>query len=92
MSEIHIGYPTIQEIAAKGVRRTAVFMGLGLNAALDPNFKAYKLTQIMSPRHKTIPTTRHNKHMHRSRASESRITPSVLCARPGDVMRWAPGD
>lgn len=48
MNEIHISYPAIQEIAAKGVRRTAVFIGLGLNAALDPNFKAYELTQITS--------------------------------------------
>jgi len=46
MSSIHISYPNILEIAAKGVRRTAVFMGLGLNAAYDSNFTAYQLTRL----------------------------------------------
>src|SRR5205085_9451567 len=48
MSRIHINFPAIQEIAAKGVRRTAVFMGLGLNAVADPDFKQYELTDITS--------------------------------------------
>jgi hypothetical protein len=48
MSQVHINFPAIQEIAAKGVRRTAVFMGLGLNAIADPGFKQYELTHITS--------------------------------------------
>lgn len=46
MSAIHIDFSKIQEIAVKGVRRTAVFMGLGLNAMRDPEFKKYGLTGI----------------------------------------------
>jgi hypothetical protein len=46
MNQIHINFPNIQEIAMKGVRRTAVFMGLGVNAANDPDFKQYELTKL----------------------------------------------
>lgn len=44
--KININLPAIKNIAIKGVRRTAVFMGLGINAANNPDFKQYELTQI----------------------------------------------
>ena len=43
---MEISFPAIQETALKGVRRTAVFMGLGLNAGQDPNYRAYQLSSI----------------------------------------------
>jgi hypothetical protein len=43
---IVIDFSKIKEVALLGVRRTAVFMGLGINAALDVNFKNYDLTKI----------------------------------------------
>jgi hypothetical protein len=43
---IVIDFSEIKEIALLGVRRTAVFMGLGINAALDDNFTNYDLTKI----------------------------------------------
>jgi len=44
--KIKINYPKILETALKGIRRTVVFMGLGLNAAYNPEFKNYSLTDI----------------------------------------------
>lgn len=41
-----IDFDKIVEIVNLGVRRAAVFMGLGLNAAIDPEFKNYQLTDI----------------------------------------------
>lgn len=41
-----ISFPKILRIAHRGVSRTAVFVGLGLNAAADPNFSQYELTDI----------------------------------------------
>lgn len=41
-----IDFPGILEIANKGVRRAAVFLGLGVNAAVDEGFKAYQLTRL----------------------------------------------
>lgn len=38
----------LREIVYKGVRRTAVFMGLGINAAYDESFNKYELTDITS--------------------------------------------
>ena len=46
MRQININFPALKEIALKGVRRAAVFMGLGINASADPNFKRYQLTHI----------------------------------------------
>jgi hypothetical protein len=43
---IKVDFTEIQDTAYKGVRRTAVFMGLGLNAATDPKFKRYQLSEI----------------------------------------------
>jgi hypothetical protein len=34
------------DIALKGIRRAAVFMGLGVNAAIDQNFRSYQLTAL----------------------------------------------
>jgi hypothetical protein len=48
MNQINIDLPTIKNIAVKGVRRTAIFMGLGINAANDPDFKQYELAKITS--------------------------------------------
>jgi hypothetical protein len=47
---VNIDFENIGETARKGVRRTAVFLGLGINAALDPAFQKYELTDI-SPIH-----------------------------------------
>ena len=46
MAQININLPAIKNIAVKGVRRTAIFMGLGINAARNPNFKQYELATI----------------------------------------------
>lgn len=43
---IHINFSEILEIAQRGVRRASIFMGFGVNAALDPSFKSYQLTHI----------------------------------------------
>lgn len=48
MNQINIDLPAIKNIAVKGVRRTAIFMGLGINAANDPDFKQYELAKITS--------------------------------------------
>ncbi|MCQ4165065.1 hypothetical protein [Tahibacter harae] len=36
----------LSEWANTGIRRAAMFMGLGINAALDPEFRKYQLTQV----------------------------------------------
>ena len=45
-NNIEIDLDEIEKIAVSGVMRTAVFMGLGLNAAYDKNFRNYELTDI----------------------------------------------
>jgi len=45
MSQINIDLIAIKDIAVKGVRRTALFMGLGINAANDPNYRQYELAK-----------------------------------------------
>lgn len=45
-NNIEIDLDEIERIAVSGVMRTAVFMGLGLNAAYDNNFRNYELTDI----------------------------------------------
>lgn len=47
---VNIDFAHIRETARKGVRRTAVFLGLGINATLDPALRKYELTDI-SPIH-----------------------------------------
>src|SRR5438105_1920638 len=44
--EIEINYDRILETALQGVRRATVFLGLGFNAANDPQFKTYQLSKI----------------------------------------------
>ena len=46
MKNITIDIKKIQDIALLGVRRAAVFMGLGINAARDTRFREYELTHI----------------------------------------------
>ncbi len=46
MNQINIDLPAIKNIAVIGVRRTAIFMGLGINAANDPEFKQYELAKF----------------------------------------------
>ena len=43
---ITVNLDEIREIAHKGVRRAAVFLGLGLNAAYDSALKEYRLSKI----------------------------------------------
>jgi hypothetical protein len=42
----YIDFDKIAEIAFSGVRRAAVFMGLGLNSGLNPEFHNYELTSL----------------------------------------------
>ena len=46
MNQININLPAIRNIAVRGVRRTAIFMGLGINAANNPDFKQYELAKL----------------------------------------------
>ncbi|MDP2744700.1 MAG: hypothetical protein Q8P00_06525 [Dehalococcoidia bacterium] len=48
MNQVNINLPAIKNIAVKGIRRTAVFMGLGINAANNPDFRQYELAKITS--------------------------------------------
>ncbi|MDF1855925.1 hypothetical protein [Pseudooceanicola sp.] len=45
-NEYNLDFDGILEIALKGVRRSSVFMGLGVNAALDPSNSNYQLSHI----------------------------------------------
>lgn len=47
---VNIDFDKIRETAYKGVRRTAVFLGLGFNAANEPAFRNYELADL-SPIH-----------------------------------------
>jgi hypothetical protein len=47
---VNIDFSNIRETARKGVRRTAVFLGLGINAAIDSALRKYELSDI-SPIH-----------------------------------------
>jgi len=42
----HVDFDNILEVALKGVRRGTAFLGLGINASTDPNFKQYQLTDV----------------------------------------------
>jgi hypothetical protein len=46
MNNIAIDFGQMKDIAYRGVRRTAAFMGLGINAARDDQFKKYQLSNI----------------------------------------------
>ena len=48
MPPVVIDFDKVAEVGLKGVRRAAVFMGLGLNAAHDPAFKSYQLSSIQN--------------------------------------------
>jgi hypothetical protein len=63
--EYKIDFGKILEVALKGVRRATVFLGLGVNAALDSNFSKYQLTDIaqiqLLPEHVDAKTLSHFK-------------------------------
>ena len=42
-----IDFDKIKDIAFRGIRRTSVFMGLGVNAARDERLKEYQLTDLV---------------------------------------------
>lgn len=44
--QYHIDFDKIIDTARKGVKRATAFLGLGVNAAQDPNFNEYELTRI----------------------------------------------
>lgn len=46
IQRIHLDLDALRETAMLGVRRAAVFLGLGLNAASDPSFKDYQLSKL----------------------------------------------
>lgn len=46
MKQVNIDFDKIRDIAFKGIRRTAIFMGLGVNAARDERLKKYQLTDL----------------------------------------------
>jgi len=43
---INVNFDEIREIAHRGMRRAAIFMGLGMNAASNESFKDYQLSRI----------------------------------------------
>lgn len=45
MSKITVNLDQIKEIALKGIRRTTIFLGLGVNAARNENFNMYQLPE-----------------------------------------------
>jgi len=45
---IHIDLDQVLQIALTGVKRASVFMGLGVNAAINDNFNKYQLSEITS--------------------------------------------
>jgi len=46
VSYYEINFEHILDVALRGVRRAAVFIGLGVNAAMDPAFKSFELTKF----------------------------------------------
>lgn len=46
MTNRTLDFGQIREIAHKGVRRSAAFLGLGVNASRDPEFKKYQLSDL----------------------------------------------
>jgi hypothetical protein len=46
MHTINVDFNLMRDIAYRGIRRTAAFMGLGVNAARDDQFKKYQLSNI----------------------------------------------
>jgi len=46
VATVHIDIDTLLELALRGIRRASVFLGLGVNAAIDPEFKDYQLTNL----------------------------------------------
>ncbi len=47
MKQLIIDFDKLKDIAFRGIRRTSVFMGLGVNAARDDRFKEYHLPDLM---------------------------------------------
>lgn len=47
IQNIVIDFDKIKDIAFRGIRRTSVFMGLGVNAARDARLKEYQLTDLV---------------------------------------------
>jgi len=43
---INIDFDRILNVALVGVRRASVFMGLGVNAAIDPGFRSFQLSSL----------------------------------------------
>lgn len=43
---LNINFDQLREVALNGIRRSAVFLGLGVNSARDPRFSDYELTKI----------------------------------------------
>ena len=54
MPPVLIDFDRVTDIGLQGIRRAAVFMGLGLNAANDPAFNRYQLSSIQDVPTKTI--------------------------------------
>ena len=46
MAELRIDFDQILDVALHGVRRASVFIGFGVNAATDSNFKTHSLTKF----------------------------------------------
>jgi len=46
MANITLDLDKLLEIAQKGVIRASVFMGLGINAVIEEQFKSFHLTDI----------------------------------------------
>jgi len=50
MNKITIDFSQMKDIAYRGVRRAAVFVGLGVNVARDDQFKKYQLSEYSALR------------------------------------------
>jgi len=44
MDQVVINFDALKDIALRGIRRTSVFLGLGINAARDERLKKWQLT------------------------------------------------
>jgi hypothetical protein len=79
--ELHIDLDAWRDVAYKGVRRAAVFLGFGLNAAHDPEFTDYRSSNQVLSMHLR------SKSIRPSAFSLSRSRSSILSNSPSRRLR-----
>lgn len=77
MPPVVIDFDKLAEVGLMGVRRAAVFMGLGLNAANDPAFKSYQLSSIQN-----VQTKMHMELI------PSNVSEDILCHFKAEFGSW----